>query len=129
MVADVRRGELCALRRSYIDLTNRVLRVPRIPTGSHLDPDCSRPRVPDSVTQHYERLMARLGIDSTLRKLRHYNTTELLAVDIDLRTAAGRLGHSGGGTTTLHVHAAWFDEADRRAAETLAERPPRPGRT
>jgi hypothetical protein len=36
------------------------------------------------------------------------------------RTVAGRLGHSSG-TTTLRVYAAWVDQADRRAAETMAE--------
>jgi integrase len=90
-----------------------------------LDPDCSHPLVPDSVTQRYERLVARLGIDSTLHKLRHYNATELLAAGVDLRTVAGRLGHGRGGATTLRVYAAWVDQADRRAAETLAGRLPR----
>src|SRR6266545_6014471 len=32
-------------------------------------------------------------------KLRHYSATELLAAGVDLRTVAGRLGHSEGGTT------------------------------
>ena len=38
----------------------------------------------------------RLGIKSSLHKLRHYNATELLAARVDLRTVAGRLGHGGG---------------------------------
>jgi len=36
-------------------------------------------------------------VDCTLRSLRHYNATQMLAAGIDLRTAAGRLGHAGGG--------------------------------
>ncbi len=36
-------------------------------------------------------------MDCTLRSLRHYNATQMLAAGIDLRTAAGRLGHAGGG--------------------------------
>jgi len=68
----------------------------------------------------------RLGIDTTLHKLRHYNATELIAAGVDLRTIAGRLGHGGGGTTTLRVYAAWVAEADQRAASALAERLPRP---
>jgi hypothetical protein len=39
---------------------------------------------------------------------------------------AGRLGHGSGGATTLKVYAAWVDEADRRAATTMASiMPPR----
>src|SRR5437870_1636271 len=33
---------------------------------------------------------------------------------VDLRTVAGRLGHAGGGATTLRVYAAWVGECDRR---------------
>ena len=32
-----------------------------------------------------------------------------------MRTVAGRLGHSGGGTTTLKVYSAWISDADQRA--------------
>jgi integrase len=92
-----------------------------------LDPDCSRPLVPDTVTQRYERMVARLGIRTTLHKLRHYNATELLAAGVDLRTVAGRLGHGSGGATTLRVYAAWVEEANQKAAEALGSRMPRRG--
>lgn len=36
----------------------------------------------------------------------------------------GRLGHGGGGTTTLRVYSAWVAEADQRAASSLAARMP-----
>ncbi len=176
MTTGVRRGELCALRRSHIDPKSGVLSVPRSVAGTRkvmrekdtkthqqrrvaldtethlllqehlalqdqlaaeigvqvrsdaylfsLDPDCSRPLVPDSVSQRYDRMVARLGIETTLHKLRHYNATELLTAGVDLRTVAGRLGHSGGGTTTLRVYAAWVDDAGHKAAETLAGRMP-----
>jgi DNA-binding GntR family transcriptional regulator len=39
---------------------------------------------------------------------------------------AGRLGHGSGGATTLKVYAAWVDEADRRAATTMAGVLPQP---
>jgi integrase len=39
---------------------------------------------------------------------------------------AGRLGHGCGGATTLKVYAAWVDEADQRAAETMARIMPTP---
>src|SRR3954452_25010444 len=90
-----------------------------------LDPDCASPLLPDSVTQRYNRLADRLGIDTTLHKLRHYNATELIAGGVDLRTVAGCLDHGGGGTTTLRVYAAWVSEADERAAESVAARLPR----
>lgn len=51
-------------------------------------------------------------------------TTELIAVGVDVRTVAGRLGHSGGGVTTLRVYAAWLAEADQRAAANLLARAP-----
>jgi integrase len=90
-----------------------------------LGPDCATPLLPDSVTQRYNRLADRLGVDTTLHKLRHYNATELIAAGVDLRTVAGRLGHGGGGTTTLRVYAAWVTEADQRAADSVAARLPR----
>jgi integrase len=92
-----------------------------------LDPDCARPLVPDSVSQRFRKQARRLGIKSSLHKLRHYNATELLAAGVDLRTVPGRLGHGGGGTTTLRVYAAWVSEADERAAGAIARRLPRMG--
>ena len=71
-------------------------------------------------------MCAELGIDSHLHALRHYSATELLTAGVDLRTVAGRLGHGGGGATTLRVYAAWVGEADRRAAELLGTRMARP---
>jgi hypothetical protein len=56
----------------------------------------------------------------------HYSATELVAAGVDLRTVAGRLGHGNGGATALKVYAAWVDEADRRAAATMASIMPRP---
>jgi hypothetical protein len=69
----------------------------------------------------------RLQLRSTrLHSLRHYSATELLAAGVDLRTVAGRLRHGSGGAITLKVYAAWVDEADRRAAATMAGILPRP---
>ncbi|SDH03158.1 tyrosine-type recombinase/integrase [Pseudonocardia oroxyli] len=84
---------------------------------------------PDSVTQRYDRMVTRLGIDTTLHKLRHYSATELIAAGVDPRTVAGRLGHGGGGATTLRTYTAWVSEADQRAASVLgAGMPVRPNR-
>jgi integrase len=87
-------------------------------------PNGDDPLIPDSVTQRYERMARKLKIKTTLHKLRHYSATELIAAGVDVRTVAGRLGHSGGGATTLRVYAAWTSEADQRAAAALSARMP-----
>jgi integrase len=91
------------------------------------DPDGLRPMVPDTATQRFSRMAQRLALNSTMHSLRHYSATELITAGVDVRTVAGRLGHSGGGATTLRVYAAWVAEADQRAAVALSARmPPRP---
>lgn len=87
-------------------------------------PDASTWWVPSSVTQRYDRMVARLGIKTTLHKLRHYSATELISSGVDVRTVAGRLGHGSGGLTTLRVYSAWVSEADQRASAALANRVP-----
>jgi integrase len=89
-------------------------------------PDGATALLPDSVTQRYRRLAKRLGLSSTLHDLRHFSATQLLAAGVDLRTVAGRLGHGGGGATTLRVYAAFVADADRRAAALLGTQLPRP---
>jgi integrase len=81
---------------------------------------------PSSVSQRYRRMCAGLGWDMDIKELRHYSATELIAAGVDVRTVAGRLGHGGGGTTTLRVYSAWRPEADRRAASTVSDRLPAP---
>ncbi len=90
-----------------------------------LTPDGSEPLFPDTATQRYDRMVKRLGIATTLHKLRHFSATELIAAGVDVRTVAGRLGHGGGGTTTLKVYAAWVSEADQRAAASIGARLPK----
>jgi integrase len=82
------------------------------------------PYSPHAVSSRYKDMVDRLGIDTHLHALRHYSATELLSAGIDLRTVAGRLGHGGGGATTLRVYAAWVAASDRKAAEILGSRMP-----
>jgi integrase len=86
--------------------------------------DFSRPRDPGSLTRRYSRLVAKLGIETQLKELRHYSATELLTAGVDLRTVAGRLGH-GDGTTTLRHYAAWVGAADKAAAATIGSKMPK----
>lgn len=81
---------------------------------------------PASVSQRYRRMCARLGWDMNIHELRHYSATELIAAGVDVRTVAGRLGHGGGGSTTLRVYSAWVSEADQKAAGTFTVRMPAP---
>ena len=90
------------------------------------EPDHSRPCDPDGITHRYARMCRCLGIESHLHTLRHYAATELINAGFDVRTVAGRLGHGGGGTTTLRVYAAWVPESDRRASDALAGKMRRP---
>ncbi|HTK66548.1 MAG TPA: tyrosine-type recombinase/integrase [Pseudonocardia sp.] len=82
-------------------------------------PDAKTFPRPEGISQRYERLAERLEIKTTFHKLRHYTATELIAAGVDVRTVAGRLGHGGGGTTTLRTYSAWVSEADQRAATGL----------
>lgn len=87
-------------------------------------PDASTHLRPNSVSERYGDMAARLDIRTSLHKLRHYSATELIAAGVDIRTVAGRLGHSGGGTTTLRTYAAWMSESDQRAVQNLVTRLP-----
>jgi integrase len=89
-------------------------------------PDHARPCNPSGVTHRYARMVGKLGISTHLHAIRHYSATELLTSGVDLRTVAGRLGHSSGGATTLRVYAAWVSRADQAASELLAGRLPAP---
>lgn len=83
-------------------------------------------RKPSSVSQRYRRMCMRLGWDMHIHQLRHYSATELIAAGVDARTVAGRLGHGGGGSTTLRVYSAWVSEADQKAASAFGLRMPAP---
>jgi integrase len=123
---------LLAEHRTRVEALQRQLDVPLTDDAFLFSssPDYSTPMAPRSVSQRYRRMATRLGLRSTrLHSLRHYSATELLAAGVDLRTVAGRLGHGGGGATTLKVYAAWVDEADRKAADTIAKILPTPAPT
>ena len=112
----------CAERMRALggELTDEHVRVLEL-TDVRSEHPCS----PHSVSSRYRNLARRLEIDTHIHALRHYSATELLTAGIDLRTVAGRLGHGGGGATTLRVYAAWVAATDRKAAEILGSRMPK----
>jgi integrase len=168
-----RRGELCALRWSVVDLVQALLLIDSnyvvrsgerrlkatktdsdrrlaidpltvqmltdfrrhreeqlAPAGVRLakdafvftpDPAGLRPWHPDHFTHAYRKLANTLAITEPLKNLRHFNATQLLAAGVDLRTTAGRLGHTDGGATTLRVYADWMPAVDRHAASQLSD--------
>jgi integrase len=80
----------------------------------------SDPVRPDWVTRSFVRLAAQAKMPGVrLHDLRHFVATTAVASGADLRTIAGRLGHSGGGAVTMRVYAHVLAERDRDLADTL----------
>jgi integrase len=61
------------------------------------------------------------GVEIDIKGIRHYTASQMLAAGFDLGNTAARLGHSGGGATTLKHYADPVSEVDRRAAVYLAQ--------
>lgn len=83
--------------------------------------DGSEPWNPDRVTWKFRRLRDSCGLAGVrLHDLRHMQATRMLALGIDVRTVAGRLGHANA-ATTLKVYGHFQPPADRRASELFAD--------
>jgi integrase len=76
---------------------------------------------PDAVSHKVAAVAASTGVRLNVKALRHYSASQLLAGGIDLRNTAARLGHGGGGATTLLHYADPISEVDRRAAAYLSQ--------
>lgn len=75
---------------------------------------------PDHVTWKFRRLRDSCGLPGVrLHDLRHLQATRLLALGVDVRTVAGRLGHKDA-STTLRVYGHFQPPADRRASELFS---------
>jgi integrase len=92
------------------------------------DPAHARPWNPDWATHRVADAADAAGVALDIRRGRHYTASQLLAGGFDLRNTAARLGHSGGGATTLRHYADPVPEVDRRAAAYLAQLTARPSR-
>ena len=83
------------------------------------DHDISEPMPPDRLTGAFRRIAQAVGRpDLHLHSLRHFTATEMIAAGVDVRTVAGRLGHSDA-SVTLRVYAHALPERDRAAANEL----------
>ena len=81
--------------------------------------DYLSPLRPGGVTTRFIALRNDLGLTHIrLHHLRHFAATVMLAGGVDVRTVAGRLGHSRP-TLTLQTYAHIMDVSDRRAAEVI----------
>jgi integrase len=167
----MRRGELCALRWSDVDLDHGELDVSRsvvvavgglaekttktdrfrrvaldevgvlllrqhwanvttwakefgatVPTDAYVfSPyiDGCKPFRPDNVTSFFIRVRDSLGLKEVrLHDLRHFTATQLIGAGVDVRTVAGRLGHSDP-SLTLRVYSHLIEERDRAAASIM----------
>jgi integrase len=85
------------------------------------EPTHAAPWNPDWASHQVSDLADEAGVDLNIKKLRHYTASQLLAARFDLQNTAARLGHGGGGATTLKHYADPVSEVDRRAAAFLAE--------
>jgi integrase len=84
-------------------------------------PDASKPFRPDNVTGFFTRVRNSLGLrEVSLHDLRHFTATQLIGAGVDVRTVAGRLGHSDP-SVTLRVYSHALEERDRAAAEIMGK--------
>ena len=84
-------------------------------------PDGSVSWRPDSTSRRFRHLRQSIGLDEELHLhgLRHFVVTTLLGAGVDLSQVAGRVGHGGGGRTTLAVYSHFQQTRDREVAELL----------
>jgi hypothetical protein len=116
----------CALIQEAIDETTTALAAVGVTLAPSAflfsnDPAHSRPWNPDWVSHRVCDLAQAAGADLDIKGIRHYTASQLLAAGFDLGNTAARLGHSGGGATTLKHYADPVSEVDRRAAAYLAQ--------
>lgn len=84
-----------------------------------LDPSGVSPIKPDGLSHSFSTLCQRAGVKGmSLHTLRHFSASMLIASGRDVRTIAGRLGHSDA-TTTLRVYAHVVEGRDQDAADYL----------
>ncbi len=118
--------DTCALVVTYLDEIRAELAAVGVELHEDAylfsnDPAHFRPWNPDWATHKVALAAEAAGVKLDIKGGRHYTASQLLAGGFDLRNTAARLGHSGGGATTLRHYADPVPEVDRRAAAYLAQ--------
>jgi integrase len=78
------------------------------------------PMVPKRLGEAFAAFCAEHGFDVTFHGLRHSAAILMLSAGVDVRTVAGRLGHSNA-SITLNTYAHYVRSADEAAAEKMGE--------
>jgi hypothetical protein len=117
--------DTCALIASYLDEVRTALAAVGVQLAADAylfsnEPGHTRPWNPDWATHRISAAADAVRVDLDIKGGRHYTASQLLAAGFDRRNTAARLGHSGGGATTLRHYADPVPEADRRAATYLS---------
>jgi integrase len=76
--------------------------------------------VPKRMGEAFAGFCAEHGFDVTFHGLRHSAAILMLSAGVDVRTVAGRLGHSNA-SITLNTYAHYVRSADEAAAEKMGE--------
>jgi integrase/predicted nucleotidyltransferase len=99
-----------------------ALRLEREEISPYLFSDTTGPANPDRIGWWWNRAREHSGIDSKwrLHDLRHWTATTAITSGHDVRTVAGRLGHSNP-AMTLRVYAHAVEGADRALASALGD--------
>lgn len=79
-----------------------------------------QPMVPKRLGEAFAAFCAEHGFDVTFHGLRHSCAILMLSAGVDVRTVAGRLGHSNA-SITLSTYAHYVRSADEAAAEKMGE--------
>lgn len=82
-----------------------------------------KPMFPNSISSWFKAFLQRINIpgNRSLKSLRHTNASLLIASGIDIRTVAGRLGHTQTSTTS-NIYAHMLKTSDELAADALENR-------
>ncbi len=98
-----------------------ALRATREQASPYLFSDTADPANPDRIGWWWNRAREQSGIDKKwrLHDLRHWTATTAITSGHDVRTVAGRLGHSNP-AMTLRVYAHAVEGADRALASSIA---------
>ncbi len=92
-----------------------------VPSGGFVfsrSPVGAEPYMPALVTKFTTRIARTAGVKTHLHEMRHFSTTEMIAAGIDVRTAAGRLGHADA-SVTLRVYSHALEQRVSRPQPTM----------